>query len=155
MPFFNAGYWARARGDGAQEVLHVSANGWRYVLLQILLRFIFRILLQLVCHITVDRLALVERYKIIAVDARFKRTLVTIKGCAPGVLGVARLTPGAMLPDHRQIIRVKGCRLGVWDVCFAPLINQNTAVGSDALRPTQTQHPANRIEHVYAHISQN
>ena len=128
MPFFNACHWSAARRDSLQEVLHVPTHGRGYMLLQILFGLVLRILLQLVCHIAVDSLTLVERSKIIAVYACLQRALVTIKCCAPRVFRVAWVTPGAVLPDHRQIIKNKSCRLRVWDVCFARFVYQLTAL---------------------------
>src|SRR5690349_13229608 len=63
------------------------------------------------------------------------------------------MTVRAMLPDHRQIAEVESGRLGVCNVGFTLLIDENAAAGTDALWPAKVKHPAHHIEHVNAHIA--
>ena len=91
--------------------------------------------------------------EIVAVDAGLQGSLVAVDRGSPGVLGVGRLAPGAMLPDDVEIAKVERGGLGVGDVGLGSLFDQDAARGADALGPAELEHPAHHVEHVDAHIT--
>ena len=58
-----------ARGDRRQQVFHVAADRRGDVLLQVFLGLVLGILLELVGHLAVDRLAAAGGDEVVAVDA--------------------------------------------------------------------------------------
>ena len=94
-----------------------------------------------------------ERDEVVAVHAQLERPLVAVDRGAPGILGVGRLSPGAMLPDDVQVAEVERGRLGVGDVRLALLVDQDAAGRGDPLGPAQAEHPAHHVEHVDAHVA--
>ncbi len=83
---------------GREKVHHVMADRGRDVLLEFRLGLVFRILLEFVLHIFMDRLAALSRgNKIIAHDTRLQRAFVTIEDRAQGYSGSGAVAPRAML----------------------------------------------------------
>jgi hypothetical protein len=58
-----------------------------------------------------------------------------------------------MGPDHRKSIELEGRGLSVADIGFAGLVDENAARRTDALRPSEIEHPPDHIEHVNAHVA--
>src|SRR6476660_9713793 len=109
VSLFDVGNRTPACGNRVEEILHLMSHGRRSVLLEVLFGLVLRVLFELVGYVTVNwRLTLALRDKIVAVDAQFQRSFVTVDCRAPGIFRVGRISPGAMLPDYVQSAEVKG-----------------------------------------------
>jgi len=109
------------------------ADRGRNVLLEILFSLIFRVLLKLICDITVNRLtSLFSRQVVIPIDARFQSAFVTIEGGSPALFGIGSFAPGAVLPYNLQVIKIEGSGLRIGNVRFALLVHENSASGAYA-----------------------
>src|SRR5581483_5191223 len=95
VALFDIRYRPATLVDRRQEVDHVPSNRRRHVLLQFLFGLVFRILLQLVSDIAMDRRAAVGRREVVAVDAGAQGALVTIERRRPRILRVRRVAPRA------------------------------------------------------------
>ena len=58
-----------------------------------------------------------------------------------------------MSPDDIQAVVLERRELGVADVRFAFFLNVDAAGRRNSLRPAKIQHPADRVEHVDAHVA--
>ena len=127
MALFDGGDGLRASVDGRQEILHVMADGRRDVAFEILFGAVFRILFKFVSDVAMDGRAAVCRNEVVAVDTGFEGAFVAVEGGAPGVFGIGRISPGAVLPDDAQIVEVEGSCLGIGDVRFARFVFEDAA----------------------------
>jgi hypothetical protein len=91
----------------------VTAKRRGNVLFQALLGLVLGVLLQLVGHVSVNRLALVMRDEVIAKHAYLQSALVTVESGCPRIVGIQCMVPRAMLPDDRQVVifEVGGLRI--------------------------------------------
>src|ERR1035437_2667077 len=100
VPLLDIRYRFAARRDCTEEILHVRPDRRSALLLQLRLRVVLRVLVQLVSHVLLDRLSLPPRGKVVAKDARLERALVAVERRAPRVFGIGRRPPPvAVLPQ--------------------------------------------------------
>ena len=104
--------------------------------LQVRLRFVLGILLKFVSHVLVYRLLTLRRWReVVAIDAGLQCPLISIEGRAPCILGVRRVAPRTLFPDHLHIVEIESGCLGVRDVGLAVMGEQYAARRMDAPRP--------------------
>jgi len=101
-----------------------------------------------------DRLSLlIVGDKISPQGARLEHAFFTVDKEGPGIIGIGREPPTAVLPVAVEGVVFKDGALGIRDVRFAFLLNEDSATGGNALGPAETEHPAHRIKHMDAHIA--
>ncbi len=152
VAFLDVGDGAAAFVDGGEEIEHVQTRGGRGVEFDFWFGHVFGKFLALENAVFVDGRAFV-RNEIVFPGACFKRAFVAVKNEGPIVLRIGRSAPGAVLPIHREVVVVERGGLGVADVGLAGFVDEDSARGGDAIRPTELEHPARGVEHVHAHVA--
>src|SRR5947207_15053814 len=123
MAFLDVGDGAAAFLDGGKEVEHVPASGRRGVEFYVLLSDILGILLPLIHAFEVDRLGVfIHRDEVGSHGAGLERAFLAVDEKRPGVIGVGRRAPSAVLPYRIEAVVFKGSRLGVRNVPLAILL---------------------------------
>src|SRR6185503_19908535 len=120
--------WPLARLDAFEEVLHVRPDRGRDVPFEVLFGAIFRVLIQLVDDGFRDRRLLLAGFgEGVPHDARLERPLVAEEHRAPGEPRPGGIAPRAMRPDDAQVWKLERRLLGVGDVGFAVLVDEDAA----------------------------
>ena len=97
--------------------------------------------------------ALAAGDKVGAHGACFERSLIAIDKEGPRIVGIRRRSPGTVLPDGVEVVKLEGGGLRVGYVRLAALLDEYPAGGGDALGPAEAEHPPHGVEHVDAHVA--
>src|SRR5690606_37234878 len=139
--------------DCIQEVKHLKSRSGGSINVDALFCDIFGILLFLEHYVEMYFLSVPQRHKITLRCAGIQRSLFSIKRKSPGVVGIRRCTPSAMLPHAVEFFVFEISDLRVFDVSLCCFLDINPARRCDSLGPSKLQHPAYRVEHVNAHVA--
>ena len=93
------------------------------------------------------------RNEVVTVHAQFQRALVTVEKRRPRVIRIGRMAPSAVLPDDLQVVEVEARGLRISGVGLGLFVDENAALRNDAAWPAEVEYPADRIEHVHAHVA--
>jgi hypothetical protein len=155
VALLDVGNGARAIVDGIQEIDPMPAHGGGDMFFEIFLGFVLGIFLEFVEDVALERFSAAERGEIVAENAGFESPFVAVEGGAPLVFGVGGSAPGAMVPGDLEIAIIEDGGLGIGDIGFAVFVDEDAAGGGDAGRPVEVEHPANHVEHMDAHVTED
>ena len=85
--------------------------------------------------------------------AHLEGAVFAVQGRPPGVVRIGGVSPGSVLPQDRQFVVLESSRLRVRRGGDAVGVHENSSGGCDPFRPPEVEHPAHRIQHVYAHVA--
>ena len=105
----------------------MASDRRRDVAFEILLRLVFRILLQLVPDVGVFGLPPAARREVVPHDAGLQRALVPVESGPPRVLRVRRVAPRTVRPHDLQVAEVERRCLRVRGVRLAALVDEDAA----------------------------
>src|SRR5207248_5925329 len=98
-------------------------------------------------------LATAKWNEIVIINTYLQRSLVAVERRTPRVFWIGCFSPTTVLPDHPEVIETESCGLRIGDVCFTPLVDEDSSGGCDSRGPAQIQHPAGHVEHMDAHVA--
>ncbi len=153
MPLFDIGHRAATVFNGLEEVALMGPVGNRHVLLEVFLVLVLGILVPLAVGLAaMGRLFLSFREKLVLVDARLQGSLVAVQEEGPRVVGVGRVAIGTMRPHNVQLVEIERGDLSVGNIAGGVGMDISPPDTVHTFRPTQVEHPPDRVEHVDAHI---
>ena len=132
----------------------MATDGWGDVFFEVFFCFVLGEFLQLHNAIPAHRPAF-GGDKFIAIHAGFEGAFFSVENGRPWVFRIWRTAPGAMGPDEVQISITESSALGVADVGPAGFVHENTSLAGNGGRPAEIQHPADHVQHVDTHITDN
>src|SRR5581483_4542024 len=153
VALLDVGDGAGTVADAGEEVAHVSAHRGGGKGLDVLFGAVLGIFVVFDDRVLVHAAAAIGGEEIVGIDAGFKDAFVAVEGGGPGVFGIGRVAPGAMVPDNLEVAIVENGGLGVGDVGFAGFINKDAAGGIHGLGPAEVEEPAGHVKHVDAHVA--